>query len=225
MKIYTIGRGENSHIFIDHPLVSRQHALLKVYGSGKMVIVDKSSNGTSINGSQIKRDRETPVTRRDVVTFAGVSQLDWKEVPDPLKVFKIIGLVLAAIAVVIGILLAIRAIFPGKEPVLEETPQEYFKNPTESGNQGNDNQINGNVNPKSTKYLDPKDMNVDELLKNLPPDPSDKKKRGDHGGSTGSKDSSESRDKAGTETTTSAATTTTTTTTTTIIEQTVDTDL
>lgn len=115
MKIITIGRSENSHIFIDHPLVSRQHALLKIKGNGKMVIVDKSSNGTSINGSPIKKERDTPVSRRDVVTFAGVSQLDWKEVPDPLKVFKIVGIVLAGIALALGIFLGIKALLPEKE--------------------------------------------------------------------------------------------------------------
>ena len=119
MKIITIGRSENSHIFIDHPLVSRQHALLKIKGNGKMVIVDKSSNGTSINGSPIKKERETPVSRRDVVTFAGVSQLDWKEVPDPLKVFKIIGIALAGLALALGLFFGIKALLPGKE--VEET--------------------------------------------------------------------------------------------------------
>ena len=119
MKIITIGRSENSHIFIDHPLVSRQHALLKIKGNGKMVIVDKSSNGTSINGSPIKKERETPVSRRDVVTFAGVSQLDWKEVPDPLKVFKIIGIALAGLALALGLFFGIKALLPEKE--VEET--------------------------------------------------------------------------------------------------------
>ena len=108
MKIITIGRGENSHIIIDNPLISRQHAILKIFGNGKMTIVDKSSNGTSINGSPIKRERECAVSRKDVVTFAGVSQLDWKEVPDPLKVYKIIGLVLAGLAVALGIFFGIK---------------------------------------------------------------------------------------------------------------------
>lgn len=115
MKIITIGRSENSHIFIDHPLVSRQHALLKIKGNGKMVIVDKSSNGTSINGSLIKKERETPVSRRDVVTFAGVSQLDWKDVPDPLIAFKIIGVALTGIVLALGIFFGIKALFPEKE--------------------------------------------------------------------------------------------------------------
>ncbi|MBQ6578175.1 MAG: FHA domain-containing protein [Bacteroidales bacterium] len=127
MKIITIGRSENSHIFIDHPLVSRQHALLKIYGNGKMVIVDKSSNGTSVNGSPIKKERETPVSRRDVVTFAGVSQLDWKEVPDPLKVFKIIGIALASIVLALGLFFGIKALLPEKEVKLE--PETTIKPP------------------------------------------------------------------------------------------------
>ena len=122
MKIITIGRGENSHIFIDNPLVSRQHAILKIHGNGKMFIVDKSTNGTSINGAPIKREREYPVSRRDVVTFAGASQLDWKEVPDALKVYKIIGLALVAIAMIIGIVFAIKAIVSSRKLDNPPTP-------------------------------------------------------------------------------------------------------
>lgn len=140
MKIITIGRGENSHIFIDNPLVSRQHAILKINGNGKMMIVDKSSNGTSINGSPIKKEREYPVSRRDVVTFAGVSQLDWKEVPDPLKVFKIIGVSLIGLGIALCVLWGIRGLLPKKEvpqgnvPVPTTTPivKEPLEKPDDS---------------------------------------------------------------------------------------------
>jgi len=102
MKIYTIGRGETNTIHVDNEFVSRQHALLKVYPSGKMEIVDKSSNGTSINGHKLKQNMSYRVRRKDVVTFAGQAQLDWKEIPDPLKGYKIAGLCLLILAVLVG---------------------------------------------------------------------------------------------------------------------------
>jgi pSer/pThr/pTyr-binding forkhead associated (FHA) protein len=102
MKVYTIGRGESNAIHVDNEFVSRQHAILKVYSSGKMEIIDKSSNGTAINGRKIKSNTPYRVRRKDVVTFAGQAHLDWKEIPDPLKGYKI-ALLCVLIA---GVLLA-----------------------------------------------------------------------------------------------------------------------
>lgn len=160
MKIITIGRGENSHILIDNPMVSRQHALLKIKDNGKMTIVDKSSNGTSINGSRIKPDRETPVSRRDVVTFAGVSQLDWKEVPDPLKIYKIIGLVLAGLALALGIFLGIKALIPEKEPVFDPAP---LPAPVPGPGTGTGSGDSGNTG-SSTSNDRAKQIDIDGLL-------------------------------------------------------------
>ena len=162
MKIITIGRGENSHILIDNPMVSRQHALLKIKDNGKMTIVDKSSNGTSINGSRIKPDRETPVSRRDVVTFAGVSQLDWKDVPDPLKVYKIIGLVLAGLALALGIFLGVKALIPAKEPVFDPGTGTGAGIGTETGTGDSGNTGTAPSNDR-TKQID-----IDDLLKQIP---------------------------------------------------------
>ena len=97
MKILTIGRGENCHIVFDNPLISRQHAILKIYPTGKMEIKDQSTNGTSINGTPIRKDKPYKVTRKDVITFAGVSQLDWKQVPNPLKPYIIGGICIVAL--------------------------------------------------------------------------------------------------------------------------------
>lgn len=106
MKIYTIGRGETNSIHIDNEYVSRQHALLKVYPSGKMEIVDKSTNGTAINGRKLKPNIPYRVRRKDVVTFAGQSHLEWKNVPDPLKNYKIAVLCVLIVAILaIGFLM------------------------------------------------------------------------------------------------------------------------
>lgn len=102
MKIYTIGRGETNTIHVENEFVSRQHALLKVYPSGKMELIDKSSNGTSINGRKLKPNVAYRVRRKDVVTFAGQAKLDWSEVKDPMKGYRIAGLCLLIAAVLLG---------------------------------------------------------------------------------------------------------------------------
>lgn len=83
MKSYTIGREETCSIVIpdSSQMVSRLHATLNVDG-GKMTITDSSSNGTYINGIRISSGIPVPVTRKDVVTFAQVAELDWKLIPN-----------------------------------------------------------------------------------------------------------------------------------------------
>lgn len=83
MKSYTIGREETCSIVIpdSSQMVSRLHATLNVDG-GKMTITDSSSNGTYINGIRISSGMPVPVTRKDVVTFAQVAELDWKQIPN-----------------------------------------------------------------------------------------------------------------------------------------------
>ncbi len=104
MKVLTIGRTENCHIQIDNPLISRQHAILKVSPFGRMTLTDRSTNGTFINGNPLKTGMEYRVSRRDVVTFAKVAQLDWKVVPNPLKKY-IIGFVVVLVLALAAILL------------------------------------------------------------------------------------------------------------------------
>lgn len=111
MKIYTIGRGETNAIHIDNEYVSRQHALLKVYPSGKMEIIDKSSNGTAINGRKLKPNVPYRVRRKDVVTFASQAHLDWGEVPDPLKGYKIAVLCIVIIAILAGAFFSLKPLF------------------------------------------------------------------------------------------------------------------
>lgn len=86
MKSYSIGRDESCNIVIDDSmkLVSRRHATINVDGR-KITIVDNSTNGTYINGIRISSGIPVPVTRRDVVSFAQVKELDWKTIPDESK--------------------------------------------------------------------------------------------------------------------------------------------
>lgn len=82
MKSYSIGREETCNIIVNDPtqMVSRMHATLNVDG-GKMTIVDNSTNGTYINGIRIQKGAPVPVTRKDVVSFAQVAELDWNCIP------------------------------------------------------------------------------------------------------------------------------------------------
>ena len=86
MKSYTIGREETCNIVIadSSQMVSRLHATLTLDGS-KMTITDSSSNGTYINGIRIASGTAVPVTRKDVVSFAQVAELDWAQIPNPGK--------------------------------------------------------------------------------------------------------------------------------------------
>ena len=113
MKVLSIGRDDSCNIVIDDPemLISRKHALLKLYGTGKMEIVDMSTNGTFVNGLAVPKNKPYVVTRKDVVSFARVRQLDWSLVPNNLRMVKIGALALCAVVV----LLAVIILWPSKK--------------------------------------------------------------------------------------------------------------
>ena len=55
MKVYSIGREVGCDIVINDrtDVISRRHAILNVMPSGKMTIVDQSSNGTYVNDQRL----------------------------------------------------------------------------------------------------------------------------------------------------------------------------
>lgn len=79
-------------------MVSRRHAILNVNGR-KMTIVDSSSNGTYINGIRITPGVPVPVTRKDVISFAQVSELDWRCIPNESR--RTMGIIAATIAAIL----------------------------------------------------------------------------------------------------------------------------
>ena len=106
MKVITIGRDPSCSIVINDPQISRRHAIIKVSDLGKIEIVDLSSNGTSVNGNPLRKNVPCPVTRKNQVTFAGVSKLNWDDIPNPVRLYKWIGLgILGIIALAIIITL------------------------------------------------------------------------------------------------------------------------
>ena len=106
MKILTIGRDESCNIVLSDSTVSRRHAILKIHATGKMEIISMGQNGTFVNGVKLKSDTAYPVTRKDVVSFAHVRQLDWNQIPDVQRYYRygimaVIGLAVIITAIVV----------------------------------------------------------------------------------------------------------------------------
>ncbi|MCM1163666.1 MAG: FHA domain-containing protein [Muribaculaceae bacterium] len=123
MKIISIGRGTESNIIIDNDLVSRRHATIKLLPFGKMEIRDLSKNGTYVNGIRLAPNKPYPVTRKDVVSFAQVAQLDWDEVPDPMRPYRIGGIAVLVIIVALIVVSLVKKIdFGGNSqpPMIEQ---------------------------------------------------------------------------------------------------------
>lgn len=82
-KVYTIGRDPSCDIIINDPsdVVSRVHATLKVKGRGIYILVDQGRNGTYVNGMRMSPNEEIPVSRKDVISFAHIADLDWEQIP------------------------------------------------------------------------------------------------------------------------------------------------
>ena len=119
MKVISIGRGEDCNIVLPENVISRRHAILKIYATGKMELIDMGQNGTFVNGIKLTPNIPYPVTRKDVVSFAHVRQLDWSLVPNTMRIYRYIalGAVLAG-----AIVVAIVFFFKEKEPDIPQLP-------------------------------------------------------------------------------------------------------
>lgn len=106
MKIITIGRGEECNIRYDDPNISRRHAVMRLYPSGKIEIIDYSRNGTAVNGVKLGPEKMTRIKRSDSVSFAGVKTLDWKQVPNPSRPYKIAIIICIAFIGVLALVCA-----------------------------------------------------------------------------------------------------------------------
>ena len=96
MKLVVIGRNaQEADIVLVSDYVSNYHAEIIQLDNGDMFIVDKSTNGTYVNGSRLTPGKETQIRRGDNVTFADVP-LNWSliqdiSVPKDVKQIKSIG--------------------------------------------------------------------------------------------------------------------------------------
>lgn len=96
MKVLSIGRENGCDIVLKDStdVISRRHAILNIYPSGKMTIIDQGHNGTYVNGIRINPNTPYPITRKDSISFAHVMPLDWNQVPNQRGrvVYTIMGL-------------------------------------------------------------------------------------------------------------------------------------
>lgn len=100
MRTLKIGRSEDCQIILEDPqnLISRTHAILRFYPMGTIEIVPMGANKTYINGKEAKNGKAWKVSRKDVISFAHVKDLDWGKVPNPYaKTYKTIASAVLAI--------------------------------------------------------------------------------------------------------------------------------
>lgn len=96
MKLIVIGRNaQESDIVLVSDYVSNYHAEIIQLDNGDMFIVDKSTNGTYVNGNRLTPGKETQIRRGDNIAFADIP-LNWNliqdiSVPKDVKQIKSIG--------------------------------------------------------------------------------------------------------------------------------------
>ena len=124
-KIYTIGRDEGCDIVIPDStdVISRLHATIRVESNDKIFLIDQSRNGTYVNGMKMSSNVEIPVSRKDVVSFAHIYNLDWSLVPKhKSNTIITVLIILASLILMTGIAYAIISYFNNQKPV--DTPTE-----------------------------------------------------------------------------------------------------
>ncbi len=105
-KIYTIGRDEGCDIVVpdNTDVISRLHATIRVESNNKIFITDQSRNGTYVNGMKMSSNVEIPVTRKDVVSFAHIYNLDWSLIPKAQNGKFKFFILIVAILIIAGVL-------------------------------------------------------------------------------------------------------------------------
>lgn len=140
MIVYTIGRSPEANIVLIANLCSRHHAKLTVSDSGKIILQDFSSNGTTVNGQKIS-NQSIEIKRFDKVLFAGVEKLDWTKIELPEKIAenapqnaletlkttneKSYGKIIGAVTVAIVLLAGIFFFLKSKKPEVLTASQIY----------------------------------------------------------------------------------------------------
>ncbi len=162
-KVYTIGRDTSCDIVIadSTDVVSRVHASLKVKGYGKYILIDQSRNGTYVNGIKMSANEEIPVTRKDIISFAHISNLDWNQIPKDNN-SNIIWL-LTAIAIIVIACIGYFIFKPKEDPVQlkgdeKDIPSETYEAPA----------TKDTTTAKETIYVKPKPIIKPQPKKDKP---------------------------------------------------------
>lgn len=82
MKEYKIGRYPEADIILTTNFCSRDHAKLTVTDTGKILLQDYSTNGTTVNGKKIN-NQTTEMKYGDEILFGGIEKLDWSKIEKP----------------------------------------------------------------------------------------------------------------------------------------------
>ena len=139
MKVITIGRDPECNIVLDDNLISRRHAVLRLHGTGKIEIIDYSSNGTFINGTRIVSNPPLKIHRKDAVSFAHAKTLDWSQIPDPSRKPRMIILIVFIASVLVTIAgIVVSHLSASKSDSGASQDIEVYEN-TEQPAQGNGN--------------------------------------------------------------------------------------
>lgn len=139
MKVITIGRDPECNIVLDDNLISRRHAVLRLHGTGKIEIIDYSSNGTFINGTRIVSNTPLKIHRKDAVSFAHAKTLDWSQIPDPSRKPRMIILIVFIASVLVTIAGIVVSHLPASKSDSSASQDiEVYEN-TEQPAQGNGN--------------------------------------------------------------------------------------
>lgn len=95
MKLIVIGRNpQEANIVLNSQYISNYHAEIIQLDNGDMFLVDKSTNGTFLNGVKLTPGKEVAVKRGDNITFADIP-LDWgliDEIRVPRDVKQLLGI-------------------------------------------------------------------------------------------------------------------------------------
>ena len=85
MRLIVVGRDpQQATLVVNSQYISNYHAEIILLDNGDMFLVDKSTNGTFLNGVKLTPGKEVAIKRGDNVMFADVP-LDWNQI-DPVRV-------------------------------------------------------------------------------------------------------------------------------------------
>ena len=96
MRLTVIGRNpQEANIVLNSQFISNYHAEIIQLDNGDMFLVDKSTNGTFLNGNRLTPGKEVAIKRGDSIMFADTplnwSLIDEVRVPKDVKQIKSIG--------------------------------------------------------------------------------------------------------------------------------------
>lgn len=132
MRTLHVGRNPGCDIVYDDLMVSRSHAFIRVYSTGKYEIINKGTNGTKVNGQLISSNVPYPTKRGDDILFANTSRLDWNRVPDPLKPYKLGLLIFGIVAVITAATIGIVKLVQNYTGTSDQIEQQVEPQPQES---------------------------------------------------------------------------------------------